>query len=108
MDTGSTVAIIVAVITTLGGGWQYLEKRKAAKENRELQKHQVEAEAYDKARAHYDAIISDLMSHVDWLKQELASAIAENARLKERIAALEGTIEALRSAQVIVIEGEKK
>lgn len=99
-----TVAIIVAAISTLGNGWQYLASRKAAKEKRELEKQQVEAQAYDRARAHYDAIIDDLTSHINWLKQELAAATEENSRLKERIAALEKTIELLKSANVIVIE----
>lgn len=105
IETVATIA--VAVISTLGGGWSYLEKRKVAKENRELQKQQVEAQAYDKARAHYDAIIDDLTQHISWLKGELASTTEENARLKERIEALERTIEALRSANVIVIESPK-
>ncbi|WP_443190009.1 hypothetical protein [Micromonospora sp. CB01531] len=106
MDPG-TVAIAVAVITTLGGGWSFFDRRKVAKENRELQKQQVEAQAYDRARAHYDAIIDDLTQHIAWLKSELASATEENSRLKERIEALEKTIEALRTANVIVIEPPK-
>lgn len=115
MDTPNTITIIVAVVTTLGGGWQYLSNRRLSKDNREkeeqlasLERHKVEAQAYDKARAHYDAIIEDLMAHVDWLKSELAERTAENSALKERISALEKTIEMLRSANVIVIEGEKK
>ncbi len=99
-----TVAIIVAVLGFLSGLWGYLAQRKIAKENRQLQKQQVEAQAYDKARAHYDAIIDDLTQHIAWLKSELASATQENVRLKERIEALEKTIEALKSANVIVIE----
>lgn len=102
--SSQTVAILIAVIPTLAGGWAYLSQRKTAKENRELQKQQVEAQAYEKARMHYDAIIDDLTQHIAWLKQELASATEENARLKERIIALEKTVEALKSANVIVIE----
>lgn len=102
-----TVAVVVAVITTLGGGWSYLDRRKTARENRELQKQQVEAQAYERARAHYDAIIDDLTQHINWLKQELAEKTEENARLRARIEALEKTVEALRSASVIVIEPPK-
>ena len=106
-----TVAIAVAGLTTLAGGWQYLSNRKLAKSNDEkdkrladLEKHKVESQAYDRARQHYDAIIDDLMKHVEWLKQELADTKNENERLRSRIDALEKTIEALRNASVIVIE----
>lgn len=107
MIAPETVAIVVAAITTLGGGWSYLSQRKIAKENRELQKQQVESQAYERARKHYDAIIDDLTTHIQWLKQELSSANEENGRLKARIDALEKTVEALRSASVIVIEPPK-
>lgn len=114
MLDAETVAIIVAAITSLGGGWQFLSGRRLAKDNREkderladLEKHKVESQAYERARAHYDAIIDDLTNHINWLKQELASSNEENSRLKERIQALEKTIEALRSASVIVIESPK-
>lgn len=102
-----TVAIIVGVLGFLSGGWGFLAQRKTAKENKELHKQQVEAQAYDKARMHYDAIIEDLSQHIAWLKSELAAATEENARLKERIEALEKTVEALRSASVIVIESPR-
>lgn len=100
----TVVPLVVAIITTLGGGWTYFDRRKIAKENRELQKQQVEAQAYDRARSHYDAIIDDLTQHITWLKSELGSVTDENSRLKERIEALERTIEALRSANVVVIQ----
>lgn len=101
-----TAPIVIAVITTLGGGWSYLAQRKTAKENKELQKQQVEAQAYQNARAHYDAIIDDLTAHIDWLKSELADRTIENKELKARIEALERTIEALRGANVVVIESQ--
>jgi len=110
LDT-NTVAIVVAVIASLGGGWQFLSNRRISADNAEkdkrladLEKHKVESQAYERARAHYDAIIDDLMKHVEWLKQELADTKNENERLKSRIDALEKTIEALRNASVIVIE----
>ncbi|WP_433114304.1 hypothetical protein [Micromonospora sp. CA-246542] len=115
MIDSNTVAVVVAAITTLGGGWQFLSNRRLAKSNDEkdqrladLEKHKVESQAYERARAHYDAIIDDLMKHVEWLKQELADTKNENERLRSRIEALEKTIEALRNASVIVIEGDKK
>lgn len=107
MISTESVAIIVAVISTLGGGWSYLDKRKTAKENQALQKQQVESQAYERARAHYDAIIDDLTTHINWLKSELGSATEENTRLKDRIQALEKTVEALRNASVIVIESPR-
>ncbi|MGC5331001.1 hypothetical protein [Micromonospora sp. DT62] len=100
----NTVAIVVGVLGFLGGGWGYLAQRKTAKENRELQKQQVEAQSYERARKHYDEIIDDLTAHITWLKQELAERTTENEKLKARIEALEKTIEALRNASVIVIE----
>lgn len=96
-------AVAVAIISALGGGWSYLDRRKIARENRQLQKQQVEAQAFEKARTHYDAIIDDLTTHIAWLKSEWASTTQENTRLKERIEALEKTIEALKSASVVVI-----
>lgn len=107
MDPANTVAIAVGCLGFLSGGWGYLAQRRTAKENRELQKQQVESQAYERARSHYDAIIDDLTTHINWLKQELASATEENTRLKDRIIALEKTVEALRSASVIVIESPK-
>lgn len=104
MAVETVLPIVIAIITTLGGGWSYLNQRKVAKENRELQKQQVEAQAYERARSHYDAIIDDLTAHITWLKSELASVTDENSRLKERIEALERTIDALRSANVVVIQ----
>lgn len=111
MEPTTTVAVIAALLGFLGGGWQYLSNRKLSKDNRakddrlaDLEKHKVESQAYERARAHYDAIIDDLMKHVDWLKQELAERNIENDRLRERISALEKTIEALKSTNVIVIE----
>lgn len=103
-----TVAIAVSVVSTLGGGWSFLAQRRTAKDNRELQKQQVESQAYERARAHYDAIIDDLTTHINWLKQELGSATEENTRLRDRIVALEKTVEALRSANVIVIEPQNR
>lgn len=104
MAIETVVPIIVAVVSSLGGGWSYLNGRKLAKENRALQDKQVEAQAYEKARQHYDAIIDDLTQHIAWLKSELLSTTQENTRLKERIEALERTIDALRSASVVVIQ----
>lgn len=104
MSVESLIPVIVAVVTTLGGGWSFLAQRRTAKENLKLQKQQVEAQAYDRARSHYDAIIDDLTAHITWLKSELGSVTEENSRLKERIEALERTIEALRSANVVVIQ----
>lgn len=104
MAIETVVPVIVAVIGALGGGWSYLDRRRVVKENQQLQKQQVEAQAYEKARVHYDAIIDDLTQHIAWLKSELASTTQENTRLKERIEALERTIEALRSASVVVIQ----
>lgn len=110
----NTVAIIVAILGFLAGGWGYLAQRKVAKENRELQKQQVEAEAFVKAREHYKDIIDELADHVKWLKSELADRTseladraAENEKLREQITALEKVIEALKSANVIVIEPPK-
>lgn len=107
----NTVAIAVAGITTLAGGWQYLSNRKLIRANTEkdqrladLEKHKVESQAYERARAHYDAIIDDLTTHISWLKGELGEKTEENARLRSRIEALEKTVEALRNASVIVIE----
>lgn len=114
MLDAETVAIVVAILTSLGGGWQFLSSRRLSRDNREkdqrladLEKHKVESQAYERARAHYDAIIDDLTKHIAWLKSELASANDENSRLKERIQALEKTVEALRSASVIVIESPR-
>lgn len=118
MLDSNTVAIIVAGITTLGGGWQFFSNRRISADNRriaeesakkderlaDLEKHKVESQAYERARTHYDAIIDDLTKHIDWLKGELAEKTEENARLRSRIEALEKTVEALRNASVIVIE----
>lgn len=115
MLDAETVAIVVAVITSLGGGWQFLSSRRLSRDNRDkdqrladLEKHKVESQAYERARAHYDAIIDDLTQHIAWLKQELADKTSENESLKQRIIALEKTVEALRSASVIVIEPPNK
>lgn len=114
MLDSNSVAIIVASIATLGGGWQYLSNRKLAKSNDEkdqrladLEKLRVESQAYERARTHYDAIIDELTKHIEWLKTELAEKTEQNARLKTRIDALEKTVEALRTASVIVIEPPK-
>ena len=111
MAIETLIPIVIAIITTLGGGWTYLDRRKVARESAEkderlanLERQKVEALAYEKARAHYDAIIDDLTTHITWLKSELASTTQENTRLKERIEALEKTIEALRAASVVVIQ----
>lgn len=117
MDS-TIVPIAVAAVTSLGGIWQFFSNRRISADNRkiaeesakkderlaDLERHKVESQAYERARAHYDAIIDDLMKHVEWLKQELADTKNENERLRSRIDALEKTIEALRSASVIVIE----
>lgn len=98
------VAILVAFITTLGGGWSYLAQRRTLKENRELQKQQAEAQAFTRAREHYESIINELTDHVTWLKGELSERTNENDRLRDRIVALEKIIDALKAASVIVIE----
>lgn len=114
MLDSETVALAVGVLGFLGGGWGFVAQRKTAKESREkdqrladLEKHKVESQAYERARAHYDAIIDDLTKHIEWLKMELAEKTEENSRLKARIEALEKTVEALRTASVIVIEPPK-
>lgn len=102
----SIIIAIIAAVTSLGGVWLTTrattkQARKAAQQakqasdqTRELERGKVDAEAYARARASYDAAIDELEARITRLRDELRETREEHVRemkeMTDRVGRLEG------------------
>ncbi|WP_433232420.1 hypothetical protein ACQP2H_10570 [Micromonospora sp. CA-248260] len=101
------ISAVSAGVAALSGLWGYLSSRKAAQAQKEMPRLTAEAAAFSLAKDHYVNIITELEEHVAWLKNELSERTKENSDLRQRIAALEAAVEALRNQSVVMVQQAK-
>jgi predicted nucleic acid-binding Zn-ribbon protein len=96
MSVESLVAVAVAVVSLGGSIFATVSARRTAREQANLERTKVDAEAFSRAKDIYSDAIKELERRTERLRRIIQTSEAEHRRLTQRVKELEQTISRLK------------